>query len=119
MSFLDTSLVYAQNHWFTNIYDKREHLPLSRINSLKYPHPSSFLSVRSKFGIITSRLCCFGRICQRKRDFIARARMFLGEFLARGYPRSKICSFVLRFLKLTPLHFHVRSRHALMREMMP
>jgi hypothetical protein len=119
VSFLDTRFVFAQNRWFTDIYDKREHPPLSRVNSLKYPHPSSFLSARSKFGIITSRLCCFSRICQRKKDFIARARIFLGEFRERGYPLNKIRSFVLRFLKVTPLHFHVRSRHLLMRAMLP
>jgi len=76
VSFLDTRFTFAQNHWFTDIYDKREHPPLSNVNSLKYPHPTSFLSVRSKFGIITSRLCCFSRICQRKRDFIMRSRFY-------------------------------------------
>ena len=119
VSFLDTRFTFAQNHWFTDIYDKREHPPLSNVNSLKYPHPTSFLSVRSKFGIITSRLCCFRRICQRKRDFIVRSRMFFTEFRSRGYPLNRIRSFVTRFVKVYPLQFHVQSRQALVRAMMP
>ena len=104
--------------WTTDIYDKREHPPLSRINSLKYPHPSSFLSVRSKYGIVTSRMCHYSRICSSRSAFVARARLFLAEFCARGYPRGQVSRMVLRFLKSTPLSFAVRSPVSLMRELM-
>ena len=118
VSFLDTWVGFQGGSWFTRIYDKREHPPLSRIGLLRYPHPSSFLSNRSKLGIVTSRLHCFARICQRKPDFVARSRLFLKEFCARGYPRSCVRRFVLRFLKHVPLQFPVRSRWAFMRLLM-
>ena len=64
-------------------------------------------------------LCHFSRICQSRSAFVARSRIFLTEFHARGYPRTVMEKFVLRFLKTTPLCFAVRSRSALMRSMMP
>ena len=118
VSFLDVSIVFDHDRWFTTIYDKREHPPLSRVNSLKYPHVSCFLSDRSKYGIITSRLHAFSRVCQRKCDFIARSRIFLRAFRARGYSAARIRSFVMRFLKTVAIPYAFRSRHALMRAMM-
>ena len=108
-SFLDTQTVFDDIRWYTKIYDKREHPPLSDIEQRKYPHPSSFLSVRAMYGVITSRLHCFSRICTRRVDFIERACLFLREFLARGHSRSKTSQFVARFLKTTPTSFHISN----------
>ena len=117
VSFLDTFVAF-DGCWYTKIYDKREHPPLSRIDSLKYPHPSCFISERAKLGIITSRLHGFGRICTRRNDFIERARMFLQEFEARGYSVSHMWGYVLRFLRKVPLAFPVTSPSSLARELL-
>jgi hypothetical protein len=109
VSFLDISVFRDGNVWCTKTYDKREHLPLSRIDQKKYPHPTSFLSVRSKFGIITSRMSCFGRVNRRKKDFIERTRRFLKEFRDRGYQLNEIRRFAGKFLKRNPLHFTVNG----------
>ena len=77
VSFLDVLVYRAGDVFSTKTYDKREHPPLSAIKQLKYPHPSCFLSDRSKYGIITSRFWSFGRICKRKCDFKARAKKCL------------------------------------------
>ena len=106
-SFLDTETVFNDIRWFTRIYDKREHPPLSNIEQRKYPHPSSFLSHKAMYGVITSRLHCFARICTRKSDFIERSRIFLREFLSRGYSRAETAKFVARFLKSVPTSFHI------------
>jgi hypothetical protein len=109
VSFLDISVFRDGNVWCTKTYDKREHLPLSRIDQKKYPHPTSFLSVRSKFGIITSRMSCFGRVNRRKKDFIERTRRFIKEFRDRGYQLNEIRRFAGKFLKRNPLHFTVNG----------
>ena len=109
ISFLDVLVFRDKNIWCTKTYDKREHHPLSSIDQKKYPHPSSFLSTRSKFGIITSRMSCFGRVNIRKRDFIERMRIFILEFRNRGYPLKQIRNFAGRFLKRKPLHFNVKG----------
>ena len=83
---------------------------MSLINQVKYPHPSCFLSNRAKYGIITSRLFCFARICQLKVDFVERSNKFLLEFKARGYSKSLMCRYVKRFLNRIPLNFVVRHR---------
>ena len=112
------SCVAFDGCWYTKIYDKREHPPLSRIDALKYPHPSCFISERAKLGIITSRLHGFGRICTRRSDFIERARMFLREFRGRGYSVSRMWGYVLRFLRKVPLAFPVTSPSSLARELL-
>ena len=55
VSFLDTWVGFQGGSWFTRIFDKREHPPLSRIGLLRYPHPSSFLSSSNLFQL-TSRV---------------------------------------------------------------
>ena len=119
VSFLDTYVMFEGGRWFTKLYDKREHPPLSRVKSKKYPHVSCFLSDRSKYGIITSRLYSISRVCQRKSDFVERSRIFLTEFGGRGYRIQQIRSFVVRFLKTVPIQFPIRSRRAMLEAMMP
>jgi hypothetical protein len=109
VSFLDVLVFRDDNIWCTKTYDKRGHLPLSRIDQKKYPHPSSFLSVRSKYGIITSRMSCFGRVNTINKYFIERTRLFIKEFHDRGYPLKEIRNFAGRFLKRNPLHFTVKG----------
>ena len=118
VSFLDTWVAFDGRCWYTKTYDKREHPPLSRVASLKYPHPSCFISNRAKFGIITSRLHAFSRVCVRRRDFVTRVRMFLQEFQGRGYSRARVWSYVRRFVRTVPLPFPVTSPDALVRELM-
>ena len=118
VSFLDTYVAFDGRSWFTKTYDKREHPPLSRVDSLKYPDPSCYISDRAKFGIITSRLHGFGRICTRRADFVRRARMFLREFRSRGYPVRRMWGYVLRFVRTVPLAFPVTSPHALVKALM-
>ena len=107
VSFLDVLVYKFKGVICTKIYDKREHPPLSSVNQTKYPHPSCFLSNRSKYGIITSRLHCFSRICNRKVDFVERATTFLNEFLERGYSKKQVTIFTQRFLKSVPLAFPI------------
>ena len=106
------------NFGTAKIYDKREHPPLSSVDQSKYPHPTCFLSYRSKFGIITSRLHCFARICLRKVDFIHRARIFLREFAQKGYSKRQISIFCSRFLKSVPLEFPVERRGSLVKKLL-
>ena len=107
VSFLDVLVSVNKNVFKTEIYDKREHPPLSRVNQVKYPHPTCFLSKRSKYGIVTSRLHAFGRISTHKCDFISRTRIFLAIFLGRGYTRREVEFKIKGFLKKTPLAFPV------------
>ena len=109
VSFLGFLIFRDGNIWCTKTFDKREHLPLWRIDQKKYPHPSSFLSIRSKFGFVTSRMSCFGRVKIRKKDFIERSQIFIRVFFDRGYPLKEIRNFVGRFLKKNPLQFTVKG----------
>jgi len=94
--------------WLLLLYKnlrQKEHPPMSRVSQKRYPHPSCFISDRSKFGIITSRLHCFNRICQRRGDFVDRCRIFFREFLSRGYTKTRVRAFAMRFFKSVPTTF--------------
>ena len=103
--FLDTEIGFDGSCWFTKIFDKKEHPPLSRISQKRYPHPSWYISDRSKFGIITSRLHCFNRICQKRNDFVERCKIFIREFMSRGYSKTRVRFFCIRFFKSVPTSF--------------
>ena len=119
VSFLDVHIMFDR-HWYTKVYDKREHPPLNRIDQTKYPHPSSFLSDRSKYGVIISQMHRFGRICQRRVDFEERVRMFLAEFVGRGYPYDRVLVTVTRFLRVNRFGFAVPRKVKLFaRSLMP
>ena len=105
VSFLDVLLFRYKNVFLTKLYDKREHPPLSSIQRPKYPHVTCFLSDRSKYGIVTSRMHCFSRICTRRSDFSERLRLFVNEFLSRGYSRSRVFRKISKFIRSTPLPF--------------
>ena len=108
--FLDTEIGFDGSCWFTKIFDKKEHPPLSRISQKRYPHPSCYISDRSKFGIITSRLHCFNRICQKRNDFVERCKIFIREFMSRGYSKTRVRFFCIRFFKSVPTSFPLPRR---------
>ena len=105
VSFLDTTTFLDNGVYYTKTYDKREHPPLSRINQTKFPHASSFLSSRSKFGIVTSQLMRFSRVCTREQDFTYRARKFLSDFLKQMHSPKTTRKYVLKFLRRVPVSF--------------
>ena len=115
VSFLDALLFRHKNVFLTKVYDKREHPPLSSIQRLRFPHVSCFLSDRSKYGIVTSRLHCFSRLCLRRSDYIYRLKIFVRDFLARGYCRSRVERTIRKFLRSMPLSFPVEKVGSLAR----
>jgi hypothetical protein len=109
ISFLDTIFYQEDDIMYTKIYDKREHPPLNSVPQTKFPHVSSFLAQRSKYGIIISQLHRFSRLCTRKKDFIERTKSFLDEFYQRGYCRDQIRKYIHHFLRQNDLTFHINS----------
>ena len=107
--FLDVLTFRDGNIRCNKTFDKREHLPFSRIDQKKYPYPLSFLSIRSKFGIVTSRISCVGRVKIRKKHSIERSRIYIREFYDRGYSLKAIRNFVEYFFKRNPLQFIVKG----------
>ena len=119
ISFLDVHIMFDK-HWYTKVYDKREHPPLNRIDQTKYPHPSSFLSVRSKFSVIISQMHRYGRLCHKRKDFTERLKLFLNEFVGRGYPRRRVLATVTRFLRSNQFYFTIPQKvMEFARSMMP
>ena len=43
-------------HWHTKLYDKKVKLTANGLELNKFPHPDSKLSIRCRYGVITSQL---------------------------------------------------------------
>lgn len=109
--FLDCSVFKAHNEWMTKIYDKREHPPLNSIKDTRYPAFDSFLSSRSKYGVLTGQLHRFWVRCTRKRDFVTRSALCIRMLLQKGYSKSKL-TFTLRRFVFKCHHMYAVKREA-------
>ncbi|DBA87047.1 TPA: hypothetical protein ACH3X2_005289 [Trebouxia sp. C0005] len=69
----------------TVLYDKREHLPLSRLFIIKYPHASSNISSAAKYGIITSQYHSMRRIIMDRNDFSFRMAGIISYMRTKGH----------------------------------
>ena len=78
----------------TTIYDKKDHPPLDIVESVQYPHPSSFLPSSSMYNILTSQIHRHIRLCSTRKEFVRWTRRVILKLLAKGYNGhrlKKIC----------------------------
>ncbi len=82
----------------TVLYDKREHLPLSRLFIIKYPHASSNISSAAKYGIMD------------RSDFTFRMAGIIGYMRTKGHDvthmMSRLHKLCRRFTELYGTHPH-------------
>jgi len=94
----------------TVLYDKREHLPLSRLFIIKYPHASSNISSAAKYGIITSQYHRLRRIIMDRSDFTFRMAGIIGYMRTKGHDvthmMSRLHKLCRRFTELYGTHPH-------------
>jgi len=76
----------------TVLYDKREHLPLSRLFIIKYPHASSNISSAAKYGIITSQYHRLRRIIMDRNDFTFRMAGIINYMHTKGHDVTHMMS---------------------------
>ncbi|DBB04171.1 TPA: hypothetical protein ACH3X1_013215 [Trebouxia sp. C0004] len=69
----------------TVLYDMREHLPLSRLFIIKYPHASPNISSAAKYGIITSQYHRLRRIIMDRSDFTFRMASIISYMHTKGH----------------------------------
>ena len=94
----------------TVLYDKREHLPLSGLFIIKYPHASSNISSAAKYGIITSEYHRLRRIIMDRTDFTFRMAGIIDYMHSKGHNVTRMLSSLhklcKRFTELYGTHPH-------------
>ena len=107
--FLDVFMKKHKHTWYTSIFDKREIPPLNKISNVKFPHMDSFLSKDSKYSVLTGQFHRFSRICQRRKDFIFRAKQLIAYLLAKNYKKRTLFTKALSFLRKFAFRYNISN----------
>ena len=91
--------------WHSKLYDKKVAMIAKGLKLNKFPHPTSKLSTRCKYGVITSQLHRYNVACTRRRDFLHPAHELYRTYLKKGYHRQKVHQYFGRFLRRHVLHY--------------
>jgi hypothetical protein len=92
-----------------DIYDKRSEPGFRRINVIRFPHISSYISDSAKFNIITSQFVRFARLCTTRSAFILRITNLLAALFIKGYPQQVLLSKVRKLIFRNPDMYAIRS----------
>ena len=100
------------NH-HTTVYNKKLHPPLDKIKHISYPHIESFISRTAKYGVMSSQLVRYARLCSRKESFVFHTRSLLTTLLEKQYRFEKLSRTVRAFIFKHPYLFACRSPEGL------
>ena len=101
VNYLDMAIWFdnRSKQWHSKLYDKKLE-PMAKERNLepvakglklnKFPDPTSKLSTRCKYGLITSQLYRYDVACTRKRDFLSPAHSLYKTYLLKGYSYKKV-----------------------------
>jgi len=102
VNYLDMTIWHTNGdnfRWHSKLYDKKVGLMAKGLKLNKFPHPSSKLSVRCKYGVITSQLHRYTVACTRRQDFIPVAVDLYKAYVDKGYNRGMIDRYFERFIR--------------------
>ena len=95
-----TGSVKARNvKWHSKLYDKKIELVAKGLKLNKFPDPESKLSMRCKYGVITSQMHRYMVACSDVRDFMQPAVKLCADYVAKGYKWNKIKYYFDRFVR--------------------
>ena len=92
-----------------SIYDKKLAPPLDKIKHISYPHVESYICNTAKYGVVSSQLVRYARLCTRKEFFIQNARSLLTTLLSKKYERAKLVRTTTAFINKHPYLYACRS----------
>ena len=88
LSYLDLYIDIIDHQFITSVYDKRDSFKFSIVN---FPHLDGNIPSKPAYGIYISQLVRFGRICDKKEDFIERHFRLTTRLIKQGYRYDKLC----------------------------
>ena len=110
VNYLDMTIWHTKGNnlrWHSKLYDKKMGLITKGLKLNKFPDPSSKLSTRCKYGVITSQLHRYKVANTRRQDFISAAVGLYTAYVDKGYQVRKIDHYFERFIRS---HLHGKMR---------
>ena len=84
--YMDVALRFTRSRGlYTAIYDKRLDPKYDNVGVLRYPDVESLVSRQAKYGIVTSQMHRFMRLCMRLSDFVYNVGLVLYRMESKGY----------------------------------
>ena len=85
--------------WHSKLYDKKLELVAKGLKLNKFPDPESKLSMRCKYGVITSQLHRYKVACSEVREFLKPAVKLCADYVTKGYAWNRIKYYFQRFTR--------------------
>ena len=97
VDYLDMTIWFdtASKQWHSKLYDKKLAMVEKGLKLNKFPDPTSKLSSRCKYGVITSQLHRYNVACTTRSAFIAPARVLYRTYLEKGYITQRVNQYPL------------------------
>ena len=86
-TFLDMETSVIDRRFVTKTYDKKESYDFEIVN---YPDLSGNIPRGSAYGVYTSQLIRYARVCSYKEDFINRAALLKRKLKEKGFTEEKL-----------------------------
>ena len=83
-TFLDISISVESNQFITKTYDKRDDYNFEIVN---YPDLSGNIPKANAYGVFTSQILRYARVCSLKNDFMDRVVMLIDKLIMKGYKK--------------------------------
>ena len=81
-TFLDLDETIVDNKIVVKVYDKRDDYSFEIVN---YPHLSSNIPLKAAYGVFSSQIIRYARICSVEQDFANSIRTLVGKLVKKGY----------------------------------
>ena len=86
-TFLDIQVDIEGKKFKTKTYDKREDYKFEIVN---YPDLSGNIPHGAAYGVYTSQIIRYGRVCSRTEDFIVRVKLLTKKLIRKGFIISRL-----------------------------
>ena len=83
-TFLDIEVAVENKKFKTKTYDKRDDYNFEIIN---YPDLSGNIPQGAVYGVYTSQVIRYARVCSEKKDFIERVMILTGKLIKKGFKK--------------------------------
>ena len=85
--------------WHSKLYDKKTSMVHAGLKLNRFPHPTSKLSTRCEYGVITSQLHGYNVACTQLRHFMQPATDLHVTYLNKGYTRRTVDKCFEQFIR--------------------
>ena len=108
-AFLDLKISQSSFGFEVDIYDKRLQPEYSNLKIIRMPHFSSNISDTAKYGVISSQLCRFSRLCSTKSAFVTQSCHLILLLIEKRYSFNKILKKVRSFMNRSKFIFGISA----------